>query len=113
MRQSCCQFDYCGRSGQATDSKGFGTPKPIQQAKQVSKEDRKWQLEAYDTAEWFEWLGEQKKQAGVKGDHVFVQIQLDGTVRSSGLGSPPWEKFLDDLAPLDDIRTRFTDGLGR
>lgn len=102
------------RSGKASDSKGFeGSPKPIQQAKKVSNEDRKWQLEAHDTPEWSEWLNEQKKQANVKGDHVFVQIQLDGTVRSSGLGSPPWEKFLDDLAPLDDIRTRFTDGLGR
>lgn len=106
-------FECFGRSGKPADSKGFGAAKPIQQAKQVSKEDKKWQLEAFDTAEWIEWLDEQKKQAGVKGEHVFVQIQLDGTVRSSGLGSPPWEKFLDDLAPLDDIRTRFTDGLGR
>lgn len=106
-------LDCFDRSGKSTDNKGFGAAKPIQQAKQVSNEDKKWQLEAYDIAEWIEWLDEQKKQAGVKGEHVFVQIQLDGTVRSSGLGSPPWEKFLDDLAPLDDIRTRFTDGLGR
>lgn len=106
-------FVSFGRSGKPTDSKGFGAAKPVQQVKQVSNQDKKWQLEAYDTAEWIEWLDEQKKQAGVKGEHVFVQIQLDGTVRSSGLGSPPWEKFLDDLAPLDDIRTRFTDGLGR
>ena len=68
---------------------------------------------AYETAEWLEWLEQQKKTANVKGDHVFVQIQLDGTVRSSGIGSPPWEKFLSDLAPLDDLRTRFTDGMGR
>lgn len=103
---------FC-RSSKPTDSKGFGAPKAVQQAKQVSNEDKKWQLEAYETAEWLEWLEEQKKTANVKGDHVFVQIQLDGTVRSSGLGSPPWEKFVSDLAPLDDLRTRFTDGMGR
>ena len=103
---------FC-RSSKPTDSKGFGAPKPVQQVKQVSNEDKKWQLEAYETAEWIEWLEEQKKTANVKGDQVFVQIQLDGTVRSSGLGSPPWEKFLSDLAPLDDLRTRFTDGMGR
>ena len=79
----------------------------------MSKEDKKWQLEAYESDEWLAWLNEQKQTANVKGDHVFVQIQLDGTVRSSGLGSPPWEKFLSDLAPLDDLRTRFTDGMGR
>lgn len=101
------------KSSKPTDSKGFGAPKAVQQVKQVSNEDKKWQLEAYETAEWIEWLEEQKKTANVKGDHVFVQIQLDGTVRSSGLGSPPWEKFLSDLAPLDDLRTRFTDGMGR
>ncbi|DBB16251.1 TPA: hypothetical protein ACH3X3_014572 [Trebouxia sp. C0006] len=101
------------KSSKAADSKGFGAPKPVQQVKQVSNEDKKWQLEAYETAEWLEWLEQQKKTANVKGDHVFVQIQLDGTVRSSGIGSPPWEKFLSDLAPLDDLRTRFTDGMGR
>lgn len=102
------------KSSKAKDSKGFGAaPKPVQQVKQVSKEDKKWQLEAYETDEWLAWLNEQKQTANVKGDHVFVQIQLDGTVRSSGLGSPPWEKFLSDLAPLDDLRTRFTDGMGR
>ncbi len=108
-------MQQCGscRSSKAADSKGFGAPKPVQQVKQVSNEDKKWQLEAYETAEWLEWLEQQKKTANVKGDHVFVQIQLDGTVRSSGLGSPPWEKFLSDLAPLDDLRTRFTDGMGR
>lgn len=97
----------------AKDNKGFGATQPVQEVKQVSIQDKKWQLEAHDSAEWLAWLDEQKKTANVKGDHVFVQIQLDGTVRSSGLGSPPWEKFLSDLAPLDDLRTRFTDGMGR
>jgi hypothetical protein len=42
------------------------------------------------------------------GENVYVQVSLDGTVRSSGLGVPPWERFLGDLAPLDDLRTRLT-----
>ena len=85
----------------------------MQQAKQVSNQDKKWQLEAHDSSEWLDWVEVQKKTANVKGDNVFVQIQLDGTVRSSGLGQPPWDRFMGDLAPLDDIRTKFTDGLGR
>lgn len=40
------------------------------------------------------------------------QVQLDGTVRSSGVGVPNWRKLVDDLAPLDSIRTTLTDGIG-
>ena len=42
-----------------------------------------------------------------------MQVQLNGSVRGSGEGVPPWAKFLDDIPELDSIRTRFTDGLGR
>jgi hypothetical protein len=39
-------------------------------------------------------------------------VQLDGTVRSSGSGTPPWERFIGDLPPLDSVRTQMTDGIG-
>ena len=42
------------------------------------------------------------------GENVYVQVSLDGTVRSSGVGVPPWDRWLGDLAPLDDIRSRLT-----
>ena len=42
------------------------------------------------------------------GDNCYIQIALDGTVRASGLGIPPWERFVGDLAPLDDVRTKWT-----
>jgi hypothetical protein len=42
-----------------------------------------------------------------------VQVQLDGTVRASGAGMPPWTQFLDDIPELGDIRTKVTDGIGR
>jgi hypothetical protein len=41
-----------------------------------------------------------------------MQVQLDGTVRSSGAGTPPWERFVGDLPPLDSVRTQMTDGIG-
>jgi hypothetical protein len=43
---------------------------------------------------------------------IASQIQLDGTVRSSGAGSPPWRKFVEDLPLLTDVRTRLMDGVG-
>lgn len=41
-----------------------------------------------------------------------LQVQLDGSVRASGSGIPPWQKFVDDLPELDSVRTKFTDGVG-
>jgi len=79
---------------------------------QVSKEDRRWQLNPADIEEWSEWVSEQTKSAGITspGDNYYVQVQMDGSVRASGAGIPPWKKFLDDIPPLDDVRTKFTDG---
>jgi hypothetical protein len=40
------------------------------------------------------------------------QVQLDGSVRASGAGMPPWERWKDDLPELDSLQTRLTDGVG-
>ncbi len=59
------------------------------------------------------WIKEQRalaKLPDTPGD-CYVQVQLDGRVRSSGLGMPPWAKFVGDLPPLDSARTMFTDGI--
>ena len=42
---------------------------------------------------------------------MYPQVQLDGSVRSSGVGSPNWQSLVQDLPPLDSLRTRITDGL--
>lgn len=41
-----------------------------------------------------------------------VQVQLDGSVRRSGMGEPVLQKLIDDVPPLSSIRTGFTDGVG-
>ena len=81
---------------------------------QVSKKAGRFQLEAAEVVEWERWMTNQTKAAGVKspGDNYYVQIQLDGSVRASGAGTPPWKQFLEDVPKLDDIRTKLTDGKG-
>lgn len=78
------------------------------------RKDARWQLEAADEDEWRGWMQQQARTAGVvsPGENFYVQVQLDGTVRASGVGNPPWRKFLDDLPELDDVRTKLTDGRG-
>ena len=99
--------------------------------------DKRWQLDPFDRAEWEAWLQEQRQAAGAKSGNLYLQarasneaagarsrqagpdhpphaqVQLNGSVRGSGEGQPPWAKFLDDIPEMDSIRTRFTDGLLR
>lgn len=61
-----------------------------------------------------EWIEQQKEFAGLERAqrNVWMQIQLDGTVRASDIGTPPWARLLADLPPMDSLRTRVTDGIG-
>ncbi|KAG2498001.1 hypothetical protein HYH03_004260 [Edaphochlamys debaryana] len=76
--------------------------------------DKKWRLEPYDLEEWKAWLLEQKEFAALpaKEPNCYLQVQLDGTVRSSGVGMPPWRRMVEDLPLREDIRTRLMDGVG-
>ena len=81
----------------------------------ISPADKKWKLAAYDEPEWQEWIEAQLANLkDLKADqrNCYVQIQLDGTVRSSGIGSPNFRKLIDDIPALQDIRTLATDGIG-
>lgn len=61
-----------------------------------------------------QWMVEQKEFAGITSERLncYVQVQLDGTVRSSGTGTPPWGKLVEDLPEMDSIRTMLTDNIG-
>ena len=79
----------------------------------------KWVLKVHDEQEWGQWLTKQQQLLKNKtissanvGNLLYIQIQLDGSVRASGVGMPPWSKFIDDIPEMDDIRTKFTDGAG-
>jgi len=105
-------------------SKGFAVSKPASaEARQeeepareedaVKEEDKKWKLAAYDTEEWAAWVTDQRSFSNLKPNtNCYIQVQLDGTVRTSGLNTPNWPKLLDDLPTLDSVRTAFTDGIG-
>ena len=43
---------------------------------------------------------------------VSPQVQLDGSVRASGTGMPPWERWVSEIPELDSLQTRLTDGVG-
>ena len=100
------------------EGKGFGKapppPKstPVNQS-EITQGEKRFELEPYNVEEWREWLDTLKKERKAGTDHLYVQVQLDGSVRSSGEGAPSWERLLNDLPVLDSLRTRITDGLRR
>jgi tetratricopeptide (TPR) repeat protein len=104
---------------QGSIPQGFGgTSNTASSSTSISKTkaqdaDKRWQLEAFAVSEWEGWLKEQAREAGVLTAQLnyYVQVQLDGSVRASGVGNPPWSKLLDDLPKLDDVRTKLTDGM--
>uniref|UniRef100_A0A7S3FNV7 Uncharacterized protein n=1 Tax=Chloropicon roscoffensis TaxID=1461544 RepID=A0A7S3FNV7_9CHLO len=54
--------------------------------------------------QWRDWISEQMEDAGVqKGQNVYIGLRMDGRVRASGKGLPPWTKFIAELTPKEGI----------
>ncbi|KAL6903537.1 hypothetical protein ACP4OV_004350 [Aristida adscensionis] len=76
------------------------------------KSRRLWQLAPVYTAEWAKWLDEQKKLAGVPPDSpVYLSLRMDGRVRGSGVGYPPWQAFVAQLPPVKGMWSGLLDGM--
>ncbi|XP_010906935.1 protein LOW PSII ACCUMULATION 1, chloroplastic isoform X2 [Elaeis guineensis] len=78
----------------------------------VDKKRRLWQLRPVYTSEWANWIDEQKKLANVSPDSpVYLSLRLDGRVRGSGVGYPPWNAFVAQLPPVKGIWSGLLDGM--
>lgn len=68
----------------------------------VPTEDRKFRATPLSFDKWNRWLEEQKSEAKIgDGVGVYVGLRMDGRVRSSGKGAPPFERFVNELPPTD------------
>ncbi|KAK9053536.1 hypothetical protein SSX86_024610 [Deinandra increscens subsp. villosa] len=73
---------------------------------------RLWQLLPVLTPEWSEWLDDQKKLANVSPESpVYLSLRLDGRVRGSGVGYPPWNAFVAQLPPVKGMWSGLLDGM--
>ncbi|PNT61436.1 hypothetical protein BRADI_5g15130v3 [Brachypodium distachyon] len=76
------------------------------------KSKRLWQLTPVYTSEWAKWLEEQKKLANVAPDSpVYLSLRMDGRVRGSGVGYPPWQAFVAQLPLVKGMWSGFLDGM--
>eukprot|EP00252_Welwitschia_mirabilis_P022898 TRINITY_DN6335_c0_g1_i1.p1 TRINITY_DN6335_c0_g1~~TRINITY_DN6335_c0_g1_i1.p1 ORF type:complete len:336 (+),score=60.23 TRINITY_DN6335_c0_g1_i1:89-1096(+) len=78
----------------------------------VSQQRRLWQLTPVYTSEWSKWLEEQKSLANVAQDQpIYLSLRLDGRVRGSGVGYPPWNAFVAQLPPVKGMWSGVLDGM--
>ncbi|KAG5567337.1 hypothetical protein RHGRI_002788 [Rhododendron griersonianum] len=78
----------------------------------TSRRKRLWQLVPVYTTEWSRWLDEQKKLANVSPESpVYLSLRIDGRVRGSGVGYPPWNAFVAQLPPVKGIWSGILDGM--
>ncbi|KAL4558606.1 hypothetical protein LXL04_036807 [Taraxacum kok-saghyz] len=84
-----------------------------EEMKEVTKKRRRlWQLVPVLTPEWSEWLDEQKKMANVSPESpVYLSLRMDGRVRGSGVGYPPWNAFVAQLPPVKGMWSGLLDGM--
>lgn len=77
----------------------------------TGKRKRLWQLTPVFIDEWAKWLDEQKEMAKVLPESpVYLSLRLDGRVRGSGVGYPPWNAFVAQLPPVKGMWSGLLDG---
>jgi len=78
----------------------------------LTSADLKFKAIALRQNAWRSWFEEQMKLANATPEKgLYVSLRLDGRVRASGTGSPPWERFVAQLAPLSGAWKGVLDGM--
>ncbi|XP_020594219.1 protein LOW PSII ACCUMULATION 1, chloroplastic-like [Phalaenopsis equestris] len=58
------------------------------------------------------WIDEQKKLATVPLESpVYLSLRMDGRVRGSGVGYPPWSALVAQLPPVKGLWSGILDGM--
>ncbi|KAL4857926.1 Protein LOW PSII ACCUMULATION 1 [Chlorella vulgaris] len=75
-------------------------------------EDLRWRATAIRLDDWRRWFEQQADLAGKSlSDGLYISLRLDGRVRGSGKGSPPWAVMAAQLPPTEGFFGGFFDGM--
>ena len=75
-------------------------------------DDLRWRAKPIRINEWKAWFDEQAAASGKTPDQgLYVGLRLDGRVRASGRGCPPWDIFAAQLPPTDGFFGGLLDGM--
>ncbi|KAI8112872.1 hypothetical protein M9434_004192 [Picochlorum sp. BPE23] len=79
---------------------------------ELTDKDLRWRAKPVRVQEWKSWFDEQAAASGKSADQgLYVGLRLDGRVRASGRGCPPWDAFAAQLPPTDGFFGEFLDGM--
>lgn len=79
---------------------------------ELTDKDLRWRAKPLRVQEWKSWFDEQAAASGKSADQgLYVGLRLDGRVRASGRGCPPWDAFAAQLPPTDGFFGEFLDGM--
>jgi hypothetical protein len=95
------QFTLCTHNVSVFHATAAGASLPS-----PGKDELRWRAQPLQLAAWREWFGEQLALAtkATSDRGLYVGLRLDGRVRASGMGQPPWARFAVELAPLEGER---------
>jgi hypothetical protein len=78
----------------------------------ASDADKRWRVDPIYKEEWQRWLQSQMSAASVtSGSGVYVSLRMDGRVRASGVGPPPWALLASSLPPTSGVFGGWLDGM--
>ena len=61
----------------------------------------RWKATALRQGDWESWFQTQMKTANKKPEKgLYISLRMDGRVRGSGTGSPPWDRLAVALPPV-------------
>uniref|UniRef100_A0A7C9A847 Protein LOW PSII ACCUMULATION 1, chloroplastic n=1 Tax=Opuntia streptacantha TaxID=393608 RepID=A0A7C9A847_OPUST len=79
---------------------------------ETTSKRRLWQLVPFNVSQWSKWIDEQKRLANVSSESpVYMSLRMDGRVRGSGVGYPPWNAFVAQLPPIKGMWSGLLDGM--
>ena len=65
----------------------------------------RWKATALRQGDWESWFQTQMKTANKKPEKgLYISLRMDGRVRRSGAGSPPWDWLAVALPPVSGSR---------
>lgn len=80
----------------------------------ISKEDLRFRAIPLRMDDWADWFKQQLTASSKSSEQgLYVSLRIDGRVRGSGTGAPPFDRFVKQLAPNTDgsIWKGFLDGM--
>ena len=84
----------------------------LPKAEAANDAEKRWRVDPIYKEEWQRWLQTQMSAASVtSGSGVYVSLRMDGRVRASGVGPPPWALLASSLPPTDGVFGGWLDGM--